>query len=129
MHRLSDAPDPPQPKPAAKAAAKGKAAAKAKAAAEPVEKLTPEEEKRRRNDEVLKADVGNMKDIFSGVVDEKDSETEKKLATFVPITEGDFEEFAKMLDERIAPSKVPLLPALTHSALPCNRARLIRVSL
>lgn len=40
------------------------------------------------------------------MVDEKDEETEKKLTTFVPITEGDFEEFAKMLNERVTPSKV-----------------------
>lgn len=65
-----------------------------------------EEEKQRRHDEVVKSDFANAKDIFSGVVDEKDTETEKKLTTFVPITEADFEEFARMLNERIAPSKV-----------------------
>lgn len=82
-------------------------------AAAPAEKLTPEEEKQRRHDEVVKSDFANAKDLFSGVAEEKDSDTEKKLATFVPITENDFEDFAKLLNERIQDSKVS-----SHSASP-----------
>ena len=100
-----------QPKQAAKPAAKGsgKASAKPKAAAAPAAPLSAEEEKQRRQDEVVKSDFANLKDIFSGVVDEKDTETEKKLTTFVPITEADFEEFGRMLNERIQASKVSSL--------------------
>jgi hypothetical protein len=105
-------PAPAAKKPAAKAPAKagakgkGKEKEKEKEPAAPLSKEEQDAAKRRAKDQVLKADFGNLQDAFGISGSSADDETATNtLANFVPITEEDFVELARRINEKLQPIK------------------------